>query len=196
MITALILAAGRSRRMGTQKLLLPVGGRAVIARIVDEVLRSAVEEIVVVLNERAEAIREVLGGRAVRFVTNPLPEGDMLSSVRCGLRVVPAECEAVLVVLGDQPTLTADLIDPLVRAFRAGHHSLVVPVFEKQRGHPLLVSTVHREEVLRCHEQTGLRGLLAAHAAEVLEVEVLTPTILQDLDTPEDYARLLRSGLG
>ncbi len=116
MICAMVLAAGRSRRMGAQKLLLSLGGRPVIARIVDEVLRGPVDRVFVIVGPDGARIAEALAGRRVDYVINPDPEAEMLSSVRCGLRAMPEDCDAVLMVLGDQPGVTADDIAALCKA--------------------------------------------------------------------------------
>ena len=97
MITAVVLAAGQSRRMGTQKLLLQLGTQTVIGHVVDAIRSSPVDRIIVVVGRDEEAIRRALGDREVMFAVNPDPEGDMLSSVRCGLQALPGECRAVLV---------------------------------------------------------------------------------------------------
>ena len=191
MICALVLAAGRSRRMGTQKLLLPVGGRPVITRIVDEVLASPVDQVFVVINPDGAGITAALGDRRVRFVVNTEVDGEMLSSVRCGLAAMPPTCEAVLVVLGDQPTLTADVVARLVRAFQTSGRGLVVPTAGGRRGHPLLFAMRYRDEVLQGYEELGLRGLLQAHTEDICEIEVVTPGILEDLDVPEDFRRFV-----
>ena len=140
MIYAMVLAAGRSRRMGAQKLLLPLGDRPVIARIVDEVLSSPVDRVFVIVGPDGNGIAEALAGQCVDFVTNPDAEGEMLSSVRCGLRAMPEDCTAVLVVLGDQPGITADVVAMLVQAFQTSGRGIVVPIYGGRRGHPLLLS--------------------------------------------------------
>ena len=191
MICAIVLAAGRSQRMGTQKLLLPLGGQPVIRRIVDELLRSAVKQVFVVVGRDAEAIRAALPGRAVSFVQNPDGDGDMLSSVRCGLRALPETCEAVLIALGDQPGITHELIAELIRADREGGSGIVVPAHRGKRGHPLLVSARFFGEILEGCDGTGLRGFLNAHPDDILKVSVPTASALADMDTREDYQRHL-----
>jgi molybdenum cofactor cytidylyltransferase len=188
MISAIILAAGRSRRMGAQKLLLPIAGQPLVARIVEAVLGSVVERVVVVVGSDAEQVRAALGGHAVRFVMNPNPEGEMLSSVRCGLRALPADTSAVLVVLGDQPYLSANVINRLVTAFHTTARGIVAPTHAGRRGHPLLFAAGYRDEILAHYDQVGLRGLLLAHPEDVAEVEVAAAGILEDIDLPEDYS--------
>jgi molybdenum cofactor cytidylyltransferase len=189
MICAIVLAAGRSVRMGTQKLLLPYGGTTVIGRVVDAVVGAAVERTVVVTGADHERVAEALAGRDVVLVRNPDGEGDMLSSVRCGVAAVPGECEAAMVVLGDQPSISAGLIEKLVRAYRGAGRGIAVPTYEGRRGHPVLFSRRYFGEVMTGFEGEGLRGLLLAHPEDVLEVAAATSGVLVDIDTPEDYRR-------
>ncbi|MGD0655082.1 MAG: nucleotidyltransferase family protein [Thermoguttaceae bacterium] len=189
MIHAMILAAGRSRRMGAQKLLLPLGDRTVIARIVDEVLRSPVDRVFAIVGPEGNGVIEAISNKCVDFVTNPDIQGEMLSSVRCGLCAMPDDCTAVLVVLGDQPGIAADVIALLVRAFQTSGRGIVVPIHGGRRGHPLLMSMHYRDEILNCYQDVGLRGLLHAHPEDVSEVEVAAPDVIEDMDVPEDYER-------
>lgn len=190
MIGAVVLAAGRSRRMGTQKLLLPIRGQPVIARIVDELQRSPLDGVWVVLGHEGGRIRDALGGRDVNFVTNPDAEGDMLSSVRCGLRALPEPWDAVLIVPGDQPTVASKVVAGLIRCFQITRCGIAVPTYHGRRGHPILIARQHREEILGHHEAMGLRGLLQVHSAEVGEMGVDDPGVLDDMDLPEDYVRI------
>ncbi len=193
MIGAVVLAAGQSRRMGTQKLLLPLGGKPMVARIVDEVLRGPVDPVLVVVDAQGRDVAAALAGRRVTFVENVDPQADMLSSVRCGLRALPDASEAALVVLGDQPGVTTEVIEMLIHAFRTGRGGIVVPACGGRRGHPLLFAAGYRGEVLTRYDGTGLRGLLQAHPDDVTEVEVHSPGMFDDLDTPEDYRRMTSS---
>jgi molybdenum cofactor cytidylyltransferase len=189
MICAIVLAAGRSGRMGTQKLLLPLENKPVVAHVVDALLRSSLERTVVVVGRDGARVREALGDRNMAFIQNPDTEGEMLGSIRCGLRALPASCAAVLVALGDQPGVTAELVSGLVRAFRETGRGIIVPAYHGKRGHPILFATRFRDEVLSKYDGIGLRSLLDAHPAEVLEVPVSVASVLEDMDTPEDYER-------
>jgi molybdenum cofactor cytidylyltransferase len=192
MICSIVLAAGRSRRMGVQKLLLPLGDRPVIARIVDEVLRSPVDRVFVIVGPDGGPIAEALAGRRVEYVINPDPEAEMLSSVRCGLRAMPEDCEAVLVVLGDQPGVTAEVIATLVQAYKTSGRGIVTPIHNGRRGHPLLFAMRYRDEILSCYDDVGLRGLLQSHPEDVCEVEFPAPNVIDDIDLPEDYEREIK----
>ncbi len=192
MTCALVLAAGLSRRMGTQKLLLPFGGAPLIAHVVDRVLQSPVDEVHVVVGRDAAALTAALAGRPVSFVTNPRVPSEMLDSLRCGLGALPERCQAVLLALGDQPGVTAALIGEMMAAFRDSGRGIVVPTHGGRRGHPLLFSSRYREEILTRFDDTGLRGLLWAHPEEVRELPCASPLVLADVDFPADYLRALR----
>jgi molybdenum cofactor cytidylyltransferase len=193
MICAIVLAAGLSRRMGVQKLLLPFGGKTVIAHIVDQLLESMVDKVYVVTGHQAERISRELSGRPVSTVNNPDYESGMLSSVRCGLRALPEQCRGVLVALGDQPAITSKLVDRMLQSFAAAEKRILVPFYDGKRGHPILFSEVYREEILTHYDSVGLRGLLHAHPDEVFELAVSTSAVLSDMDVPQDYRRELAS---
>ncbi len=190
MICALILAAGRSRRMGTQKLLLPLGGQTVIRRVANQVLRSGVDRVFAVTGPDSTDLRAALEGLNVCLVTNPDPESEMLDSVRCGLRALPQECTAVLVIPGDQAGITAAVVTAVVHASRRTQRGLVVPTCRGRLGHPLMVSMRYQREILERYDKVGLRGLLHAHPEDVFGVETGPATSQEDMDTPEDYSRL------
>lgn len=190
MIGAIVLAAGHSRRMGTQKLLLPLAGRTLIGRVIDEVRSGAVDHVVVVVSQDEAAVRQELADQPVALVINPNPEGEMLSSVRCGLRALPAGCAAAMVVLGDQPGVNAALVRDVIRKFRETG-GIVVPAHRGRRGHPTLFAARYFDEVLTRHDGVGLHGLLKAHLEDVHELEIADPAALDDIDHPDDYRREL-----
>ena len=188
MICAVVLAAGRSTRMGAQKLLLPLGGKPIIRRIVDELLAASLGDISIVVGAGGPPIRNALDRCAVRFVTNHDPQSDMLGSIRCGLRVLPESCTGVMVVLGDQPGITREMIGKLISTFESQGKDIVAPEHGGRRGHPVIFAAQYREELLSTHDDAGLRGLLASHPDDVERVAVSEDNLLADMDTPEDYA--------
>jgi molybdenum cofactor cytidylyltransferase len=192
-IGAIILAAGESRRMGRQKLLLPYAGRTVIERIADAALQSRADHVVVVTGYEPERIHAALDGYAVTFAQNDrYPEG-MLTSIRTGLAALPEDLEAFMVVLGDQPSLTTAIIDFLIDGFRASDKGIVVPWIDDDSGHPIIIDAAYREEVMTQFDDTGLRALIYGRPEEVHRLPVTDPGVLRDMDTPDDYERELRA---
>ena len=189
-VTAIILAAGASRRMGTQKLLLPFAGKTVIQHVIDRVIEGGVTDVVAVVGSD-RAVAEAASRRNVRVAQNPDPDCGMLSSVRCGLLTVPDSCDAALVVLGDQPSISQALIARILEASRTSPGKILVPSFDGRRGHPLLVPIGYREEVFTRYDGEGLRGLLRTHAGDVLELRA-DASALSDMDDLADYRRELK----
>lgn len=187
MIGAVVMAAGESRRMGRQKLLLPFGGTCVIERVVDEVMAAGVVGVVVVTGHDRKDVARVLGARPVMPVFNADYREGMLSSVRCGIRHAPADWAGYLVCLGDQPLVRRETVAAVVAEFASRPEGIVVPAYGGRRGHPIAIGAGYRDEVLRDFDDVGLRGLLQRHAGAVREVVVATETVLTDMDYPSDY---------
>ncbi len=191
MICAIVLAAGQSRRMGIQKLLLPFGGKTVIAHIIDQLAASSVDEVYIVVGCQGKQVSEGLSGRPVSIVNNSNYKSGMLSSVRCGLNAISRQCETILVALGDQPSITTKLIDQLLQNFASNEKQILVPLYDGRRGHPIIFSAVYRDEILTHYNDIGLRGLLHAHKEDIFELPVKTSGVLSDMDYPQDYQREL-----
>lgn len=192
MIWAVILAAGESRRMGMPKLLLPFGKTTIIENVVESVTSSKVSQTLVVLGPCSPDIREKIRRYPVITTFNPRYREGMLSSVLQGMAVLPDSCEAVIVALADQPAVETAVIDSLIEAFRTENKGIIVPVYRKKRGHPFLIDIKYRQEMKQLNPKVGLRELLRRHADDVFEVRVLSPAILRDIDTVEDYDRETR----
>jgi len=182
MISAIILAAGESRRMGVKnKLLLPISGEVLIRNFVKSVCASNVDEVVVVVGHEAEKIEDVLQGQPVRFVENLRYMEGMTSSIQTGIQAASAESEGLLICLADQPFIETSDFNRLI------HGSLIiVPVFKGLRGNPVLFSSQFRDIILQ-HKGEGCRDIVLKHPECVREVEMGNDNVLQDVDTPEDY---------
>jgi molybdenum cofactor cytidylyltransferase len=191
MITAVVLAAGRSERMGRPKMLLPFGRKTLIETVLTGVLRSRVDDVIVVLGAHREAIEPVVSKLALRTVFNPDFGAGMLSSVLRGLSEVPAAAQAFLVVLGDHPYPPATVIDRLIAVHERTGKGIVLPVYRGRRGHPVLIDMRYRDDVTALDPSVGLRQLLRDHSDDVLEVSVRSPAVLADIDRPDDYRKAL-----
>ncbi len=192
MIWAVVLAAGESRRMGKQKLLLPFGETTVVGAVVRTALASRVDRVRVVLGADKDEVRRKLEPLGVDFAVNEKFSEGMLSSVRTGLESLPEDAEAAVIMLGDQPFLPVRVVDAVVEAFRRSGKGIVVPAFHGRRGHPVIVGLKYRDEVLALDPANGLRQLMHAHSEDIHEVEVEDANILRDMDVPEDYANELK----
>ncbi|MCW5854374.1 MAG: nucleotidyltransferase family protein [Anaerolineae bacterium] len=192
-ITAIILAAGLSSRMGRPKPLLPFGERLVIERILTALHQCPVAETVVVVGHAHGLVEQRLQGWPnTRAAFNPdYATGEMLSSLQTGLQAVSPTADAALVALVDQPRLEPGVVASLVEAYQAGQGGVIVPSYQMRRGHPMLIDRRHWPAILSLVEGQSLRDFMRAAAASIYHVTVDTPSILRDMDTPTDYEREL-----
>jgi len=188
-VAAILLAAGRSRRMGAFKPLLPFGDQTVIECCINNLRDADIKDIIVVAGHRADDIREKLKGLDVSIVVNPEPDGAMSVSIAHGVKKVSGEARAVLVALVDHPAVPPDVIRLLIDEWRQGS-KLIQPEHDGRGGHPVLIDLRFRDELLSLDPERGLRALFAAHRAEVRRVRVESPYVARDMDTWEDYRRL------
>ena len=191
--TAIIMAAGSSRRMGTQKLLLPFRHSTLIESAVRNILRSRVERTMVVLGMDSEKVRHALSHLPVDFVYNEHHESGMFSSVVAGLGNLPENAGPLLFFLGDQPEIPPGVINRLLESYEKEDAGIVIPVHRHRRGHPLLVSPHISRHIPGLDPQQGLRSLLPLFPEQILEVEVDAPGILMDIDTPEEYQQAIKT---
>src|SRR5712691_4487374 len=188
-VAAILLAAGRSERMGAFKPLLPFGDKTVIETCIDHLRDGGVETIVVVLGHRANLIKKQLQDLNLSFAFNPDPESEMSASIACGARQLPRETKAVLIALTDHPAVSAEVISTIINCWKAGA-KLVIPEHGGRGGHPVLVDLGFRDELLQLDPELGLRSLFDAHRAQVQRIPVGSPFIARDLDTWDDYRAL------
>jgi len=189
MLAALILAAGLARRMGRQKLLLALQGRPVVCWSVEAILPH-VDEVVVVTGHEAAGVRAALDGLCVRFVHNAHPEAGQGSSIAVGVTALASTARAVLIALGDQPRLPAVVVPALLQAFGRGGASIVAPVYGGIQGTPVVFGAEVFTELRALTGDGGARTVVRARPERVREVRFDLP-MPDDVDTPEDYARLM-----
>jgi molybdenum cofactor cytidylyltransferase len=195
-ISAILLAAGRSRRMGAFKPLLPFGGRTVAEACVENLLAGGVGEVVVVLGHRSEELRRQLARLPVRFAVNADESSEMGASIARGVERLSTEAEAVFIALVDQPAVPPEVVGLLnAAAVRTGAR-LVVPEYEGRGGHPVRIDLGFREELMNLDPRRGLRALFDAHREEVLRVAVASPYVARDMDRWDDYVALHREVFG
>jgi molybdenum cofactor cytidylyltransferase len=192
MISAILLAAGESRRMGEFKQLLKFAGQTFVECCTDHLLASPVGEVIVVTGHREADVRRALGGRVVRFAHNPDYRDGMSSSVKRGIRAVSPAAAAVVVALVDQPQIDTAIINRVIAEYEKRQAMIVIPTYSRRNGHPVVIDLRLRDELLTFDDAQGLRQVIHAHAAEVVHVEVATDAVLTDFDYPEDYRRLVK----
>ena len=191
MISAIILAAGESRRMGVQnKLLLQIDSEVLIRKFVKSVSNSLVDAVLVVVGFEAEKIKAVLHDQSVKFVENPSYEEGMTTSIQSGVKASSNESTGLMICLADMPFAETSDLNLLIQAFndyRSTESSLIiVPVFQGNRGNPVLFSEVFRDKILT-HKGEGCREIVRQFPHYVKEVSMENDNLLRDIDTPEDY---------
>jgi molybdenum cofactor cytidylyltransferase len=185
-ITAIVLAAGKSSRMGSNKLLAELGGKPLVVHSVEKLKSSSVQDIVVVTGNGAEQVREALRPLTVNAVHNEHFAEGLSTSLKCGLSAIPADADAALICLGDMPLVDAQTIDRLVSAFSVNdHRTICVPTFNGVRGNPVLWGRQHFGGLLDISGDQGGRLLMEALSDEVVEVACQTNAVLVDVDTPQ-----------
>lgn len=200
MISAIVLAAGESKRMGQPKMSLPWGKTTVIGQVITILVQSGVEEIIVVTgggkSEVETALEALPAEWSVRTVFNPdYKAGEMISSIQIGLNVLGEGVEAALIALGDQPQVRTEVVQALLRAYQESRAEIVVPSYQMRRGHPLIIARALWEEVMSLSSPQTLRDFLDRHPSQIHYVEVETNSIFKDLDTPDDYrAYIMQNG--
>jgi molybdenum cofactor cytidylyltransferase len=188
-ITAVVLAAGAASRFGSQKLLAPFHGVALVRHTVQNVLASQVTETVVVLGRDGDKVRDALAALPLRFVTNPDFRSGLSTSLRAGLNAVEASAEAAIIALGDQPGVSADIINQLIEEGRRSGQPIVVPDYAGTRGNPVMFDASVFEELQMIEGDQGARAVIARDPTRVATVS-FPFEMPADVDTLEDYARL------
>jgi molybdenum cofactor cytidylyltransferase len=186
-IAGLVLAAGRSTRMGgPNKLLEEINGRPLVRIATEQVLASGARPVIVVTGHQRERVERALAGLAVTFVHNPNFAEGLSTSLKAGIAAVPADADGAIVCLGDMPQVSAKLIDRLIAAFDPGRGALVViPTIEGKRGNPVLWSRRFFADLMALEGDVGARHLIGGYAEAVAEVPVEDAAALIDVDTPE-----------
>ena len=192
MISAVLLGAGESKRMGVNKLLLPWGRKTVLEHCFETLLRSKVQEVVIVLSYPNKEIKNLFQGAKVKIVVNPYPKRGMSTSIRKGLEAIHPRSDGILIALGDQPFLKTRTINALIRAFQQVKNGIIVPSFRGKRGHPVIFHQRYKKELLSLKGDVGGRSIIEKHPEDVRVVPIKSVGVVKDIDTWQDYRRELR----
>ena len=190
-ISAVVMAAGMSKRMGTPKMLLRWKNSTVIATVLNTLAQSGVEEIIVVTGGDRVAVEEELLSCPIKvraLYNENFRNGEMTDSIRIGISGLTQKSDASLIVLGDQPQVPLTIIRQLIAEYQRAGNALIVPSYKMRRGHPWVVDRSLWEDLKILSSAFTMRDFLNKHKDKIHYLVVDTPEILADLDTPEDYA--------
>jgi len=198
MISAILLGAGESKRMGVNKLLLPWGRKTVFEHCLNTLLRSNIREVVIVLSDPSKEMRNrlkkssILTNKRIKVEMNRDYKKGMSTSIRRGLKRIDPRSDGILISLGDQPFLKARTINALVRTFGQGEGKIVVPSFRGMKGHPVIFHRRYKKELLTLKGDMGGRSILLRYPERIKTVPVRSEGVIRDIDTWKDYSYQLR----
>jgi molybdenum cofactor cytidylyltransferase len=196
-VAGIVLAAGRSERMGAFKPLLPFGPTTVIETCIENLRGGGVETVIVVLGQgpRAEDLRQHLRNARVSFAINPDPQSQMSASIACGVRELPEPVRAVIINPVDHAAVPGEVVELLISHWKKGAR-LVKPTWNERGGHPVLVDLGFRDELLSLNPDGGLKAFFSIHQAQVKRMPVNSNYIARDMDTWDDYRALHQEVFG
>ncbi|MGA7129668.1 MAG: nucleotidyltransferase family protein [Chthoniobacterales bacterium] len=194
MVSAVVLAAGLSTRMGRNKLLLNFKDKPLIARLVDTLLASKIDEVIVVLGHEIEKVRAELQGKPIRLVHNPDYREGLSTSVRTGVDAVSPDADGIMICLADQPLLEPADVNQIVAAFadaKKVNKSIVVPFFKGERGNPVILDASLRVAILGIVGDVGCKGVIKRYPEKVYALEMENDHVVRDVDDVKAYERLV-----
>jgi molybdenum cofactor cytidylyltransferase len=194
-IAAIVLAAGASQRMGRAKMTLPFHENTVIGTILTTLKHAEIDPLIVVIGGAKEQVEAALSDLpfAVTFAHNPDFEStEMLDSLKIGMEILPEDADAFLIVLGDQPQIQLDVVRAILEKYRSSGQDLIIPSYQMRRGHPWLVGKSLWPALSSLSVDQTMRDFLRQQQDRIHYLVVDTPSILQDMDTPEDYQNALK----
>jgi len=195
-ISAILLGAGESKRMGLDKLMLPWGKKTLLEHCLVTLLKSKVREVIIVLGLRSREKeyqlekRFPLTGKKIKMVINPDYRRGMSTSIRRGIQAMDPRSHGILIALGDQPFLKTRTINALIQAFSERKGDIIVPSFCGRRGHPVIFDCKYKEKLLRLKGDVGGRSVIQKYSNSVIEIRVRSEGVVKDIDTREDYQKL------
>lgn len=191
-ITAIILAAGSSTRMGRPKLVLPWKDNTILGEVTSTLVKAGIQEIIIVIQKEQELlynhIQQLSIDKPLRIVLNEsFNSEDMLSSIRYGLKAIKPSFDAALIALGDQPQIQENVVRLICSEYFQTKAPIIIPSFHMQRGHPWLISRTLWPQLIKIKHPSTPHDFLEKYIEDVHYVLVDDPSILQDIDTPQDY---------
>lgn len=190
MISAIILAAGESRRMSKLKPLIKINGKTFLQHIAGQIRKAGIENILVVAGFNAHKIIAESGLDSVEFVVNKNYQHGQFSSLQTGIRKLPQLCQGTIVCLGDQPQIKAEWMEKIMAAARESSASVITPKFKTRRGHPIYFAASLFKEILTMTPTQTAHDLIQNHYNEIVDVSIQNDAILVDADTPQDLQKV------
>lgn len=193
-LSAIILAAGLSTRMGCPKLLLPWKNQTILETVTSTLYKSGIQEIVVVIQGRQQELSEHIQKLSINYplkiaFNESFEPEEMLYSISCGLNALNPSTNAALITLGDQPQIQGEIVRKICFAYIKSKAMLVIPSYRMRRGHPWLISQPLWSQFIQIKSPSTPHDFLEQYKEEILYVNVDNPSILQDIDTLEDYEK-------
>lgn len=190
-VWAIVLAAGMSTRMGTQKLMLPFEGKTIVEKVVENIFNSGIGNVMVVLGANHVELTDVLKPWPIKTIWNENFREGMHSSLISGVNALPATAKGSMIFLGDQPFIPEHVSMKVIKAWKDSGKGIVIPLFNGKRGHPPLYDMKYRNELINLDPQVGLRSVAIKFQEDICEVETFCPEIVRDIDTRDEYLREL-----
>lgn len=185
----IILAAGRSQRMGTIKQLLPWGKSTILQHVLDTARNCGPAEVILVLGYKVEEIIQRIDRESIKIIINPEFQKGMSSSIKLALPAVSTASESVMFMLGDQPMVSQEIMELLLTQHFNSSKGITLPVHNGIKGRPVLFDKKYFTELSTLVGDYGARQVIDRHPEDILEIEVDTEGVLIDIDTPTDYQR-------
>jgi len=193
-LTAIVLAAGRSRRMGTEnKLTKLFSTKTILLQVLDQLIAARPDEILLVTGHEQELVMNSCAGYPVKFVHNSDFENGMTSSIQTGIRHAASSCQAYMIIPGDMPFITSEAFESIISEFKNRYQKtddiILVPTYDDQWGHPKVFAACYKDMLLSHQQPHGFKELIVQNQDHLITVSLDCKGILTDIDTPEDYQR-------
>jgi len=191
-ISGILLAAGESKRMGKPKLLLNLGKSNIINTTIENLLKSKIFELILVLGHEAQKLERSLSSqdKRIKLVTNKNYKEGMSTSIKCGVLTASKDSEAFLIALGDQPLISPKIINRLIEKYQTSGLGIVTVMHQSLRGHPVIISKKYVQEMLSLNGDIGARDLLKKHLDDTASINIESSEEFFDIDRTQDYEEL------
>jgi molybdenum cofactor cytidylyltransferase len=186
-ISAILLAAGQSQRMGTKKQLLPVQGLPAVVRCLESLRDSQVADVVIVVNPKGVDIVDATKGFPVKVAVNELPGSDMASSVKAGMACIDNDATGIMIHLCDHPLVHPETLGSMISAHSRKPDAIIIPLYRGRKGHPTLFPRFVLEDLGKV---ATLRDVIGQHFTKISLLDVDDEGVILDMDTPEDYRKI------